>query len=103
MLGLDPVSFARWVPRAWHMLFRGVGEWSVEPSGPGASAVVLTLARLPSDCADHPVWLRSVARSLDALLDLARTRGSAELMPRARGAREAQLELRWMARSPPQP
>jgi hypothetical protein len=101
MFGLDPASFARWVPRAWHMIFRGVGEWTVGELRPGATAVVLTLAHLPSECADHPVWLRSVSRSLSALFDLARVPGSAELPPRARGGHEAQFELRWSAPSGP--
>jgi hypothetical protein len=99
MFGLDPASFARWVPRAWHLIFRGVGQWTVGEQRPGATSVVLTLGHLPSECADHPVWLRSVSHSLGALFDLARVRGQAELPPRAPGAREALFELRWSARS----
>lgn len=98
ILGLDPASFARWVPKAWHMIFRGVGEWTVGAQPPGATSVLLTLGSLPSECADDQVWARSVARSLDALFDLARVRGTVDLPPRAHGGREVQLELRW---SPP--
>ena len=99
ILGLDPASFARWVPRAWHMLFRGVGEWSAAEEG--AAGAVLTLARLPIECAEHPVWLRSVARSLDALFDLARVQGTVELAPRAQGAAQAVFRLRWTPRREP--
>lgn len=98
MFGLDPASFARWVPRAWHMIFREVGDWTVGALPPGATAVPLTLARLPAECADHPVWLRSVSHSLSALFDLARVHGAATLSPRAPGAREAVFELHWTAR-----
>jgi hypothetical protein len=98
ILGLDPASFGRWVPKGWHLLFRGVGEWTVVPPSPGVAVVSLTLAQLPQPCADHPVWLRSVARSLDALLDLAQVRGSADLLPRDRGSGQATFELRWQPR-----
>lgn len=99
ILGLDPASFARWVPRAWHMLFRGAGEWSVAEDGPAGA--VLTLARLPVECAEHPVWLRSVARSLEALFDLAKVQGAVELAPRGQGAAQAVFRLRWTSRREP--
>lgn len=99
ILGLDPASFARWVPRAWHLLFRGVGEWSASEDGPASA--VLTLARLPIECAAHPVWLRSVARSLEALFDLAKVKGAAELAPRGAGAPQAVFRLRWTPRREP--
>jgi hypothetical protein len=101
ILGLDPASFARWVPKGWHLIFRGVGEWSVEAPGPGATSVLLRLGKLPGDCADHPVWGRSVARSLDALLDQAQVSGAVALQPRAQGARELQFVMRWSGASEP--
>lgn len=98
MFGLDPASFARWVPRAWNMIFREVGEWKVPEPAAGATAVVLTLGRLPAECADHHVWLRSVSRSMAALLDLAKVSGAVELLPRPKGAGEVQYSLRWTPR-----
>jgi len=98
IFGLDPASFARWVPRAWHLIFRELGEWTVGSIDPSATSVVLTLARLPADCAEHPTWLRSVARSIGALFDLAKVQGVVELPPRAHGASQAQFVLRWTRR-----
>lgn len=98
IFGLDPVSFLRWVPRGWHLIFRGVGEWRVPAVPPGATSVALVLASLPGECAEHAVWVRSVARSIAAVLDLARVAGSVELLPRARGGREVHLSVRWSAR-----
>lgn len=98
IFGLDPASFARWVPRAWTMIFRELGEWTVGAIAPGSSSVVLTLARLPPVCADHPVWLRSVSRSIGALFDLAKVQGTVELPPRAHGASQVQFVLRWTPR-----
>lgn len=99
ILGLDPASFARWVPRAWHMLFRETGEWSV--AGDGPASAVLTLARLPLECAEHQVWLRSVSRSLEAVLDLAKVEGAVELAPRGQGASQAVFRLCWTPRREP--
>jgi hypothetical protein len=98
MFGLDPVSFARWVPRAWHMIFREAGAWRVPEPAPGASALVLVLGGLPAGCADHQVWHRSVACSIAALFDLAQVSGVAEVLPRAPGAREVGFSLRWTPR-----
>jgi len=95
MFGLDPVSFARWVPRAWHMIFRELGTWSVPETAPGATSLVLTLSDLPGECADHQVWHRSVARSIAALFDLAKVTGVVDLLPRAQGGRAVQYALRW--------
>jgi len=95
MFGLDPVSFARWVPRAWHMIFRELGTWSVPETAPGATSLVLTLSDLPGECADHQVWHRSVARSIAALFDLAKVTGVVDLLPRAQGGRAVQYSLRW--------
>jgi len=98
MFGLDPISFARWVPRAWHMIFREVGVWRVPEPAPATTSIVLTLAELPAACADHQVWHRSVGRSVVALFDLAQVSGVVDLLPRAQGGREVQYALRWTPR-----
>lgn len=98
MFGLDPVSFARWVPRAWHMIFRETGAWRVPEAPPAASSLVLTLEGLPPECADHQVWHRSVSRSISALFDLARVPGVANVQPRTKGEREVRFSLRWEPR-----
>ena len=97
IMGLDPASFGRWVPKGWNMIFRNTGDWEIAEPPPGSTAVTLTLGKLPGDCADHPVWPRSVARSLEALLDLARVSGSLALQPRAPGGRALQFQMRWVA------
>lgn len=101
MFGLDPVSFARWVPRAWHMLFRGVGEWQVEELQPEATSAVLTLARLPRACAEHATWIRSVSHSLGALYDLAQVQGIVEVPLLAQDATQVAFRLRWTPRRAP--
>jgi hypothetical protein len=97
LFGLDPASFARWVPRAWQLIFREVGQWRVEGLAPGATSATLTLARLPAECADHLIWHRSVSRSMSALFDLARVSGTVEAAPPARGG-EVRFALRWTPR-----
>ena len=93
LFGLDPASWARWVPKGWSLLFRGCGEWTVGDARAGQ--VTLTLAAMPPICASDALWVRSVGHSLGALLDLARVRGVVEVAPRAEGASEVAYRLRW--------
>jgi len=93
LFGLEPGSWARWVPKGWQLLFRGCGEWAV--SEVRAGQVILTLASMPAACAGDEVWIRSVGHSLGALLDLAKVRGVVELVPRVAGASQAAFQLRW--------
>ncbi|HTN53651.1 MAG TPA: hypothetical protein VML50_14675 [Anaeromyxobacter sp.] len=95
LFGLDPGSWARWVPKGWSMIFRGTGEWSVGAIRPGEAR--LGLAALPDEAIAHAHWLRSVARSLDALCDLARCTGGMELAAVDLAARRADFVLRWAA------
>jgi len=73
LFGLDPGSWARWVPRGWGLVFKNCGEWSVELLAPGS--VDLALVRPPACCLADAVWLHSLAWSLSAILDLARVEG----------------------------
>jgi hypothetical protein len=93
LFGLEPGSWARWVPKGWQLLFRGCGEWAVTDARAGQ--VTLTLSSMPSACAVDEIWIRSVAHSLGALLDLAKVRGVVELVPRVAGTSQAAFQLRW--------
>jgi len=73
LFGLDPGSWARWVPRGWGLVFKDCGEWLVERSAPGT--VDLALVRPPTCCLADAVWLQSLAWSLSAILDLAHVEG----------------------------
>ena len=96
LFGLDPGSWARWIPRGWNVVFRNCGGWEVERSGPGE--VDLALIAPPARALDDEVWLRSLASSFSSFLVVAKTEGEFALdhVDRARGA--ACYRLRWRAR-----
>ncbi len=90
MFGLDPMSWARWVPMGWSLLFRNCGAWTSETAVPGT--VVLRLSGAPAAAAGDPVWPDSVAASLSALVDMARARGRVEA---ARGPGAIVFTMTW--------
>lgn len=94
VFGIDPASWARWVPRGWGLVFRDCGLWTVEADRVGRR-VVLRCADLPEACAGDAVWLRSVASSFSAMVDFARARGGVALGAVDRAARAATFVMTW--------
>jgi len=93
LFGLDPGSWARWIPRGWGVVFRDCGEWVVDRAERGV--VHAALMAPPPGCLEDDVWLRSVASSFSAFLSIARTEGEFALV-RVDRAREAALyRMRW--------
>ncbi len=95
LFGLDPGSWARWVPRGWGIVFRDCGQWVIDRSERGA--VDLALVAPPDGCLDDELWLRSLASSFSAFILVARTEGDFTFtgVDRARGA--ACYAMRWRA------
>jgi len=93
LFGLDPGSWARWIPRGWGIVFRQCGEWTIDRSDRGA--VDLSLVAPPPGCLDDEVWLRSVASSFSAFLVVARREGEFALDHVDRSREAACYTLRW--------
>jgi hypothetical protein len=93
IFGLDPGSWARWIPRGWGIVFRECGQWVVDRAERGA--VDLALIAPPPGCLDDEVWLRSLASSFSAFLVLTRREGEFELSRVDRGRDAACYTLRW--------
>jgi len=96
IFGLDPGSWARWIPRGWGMVFRECGQWVIDRSEPGA--VDLALVAPPPGALDDEGWLRSLASSFSSFLVVAKCEGEFALdhVDRARDA--ACYRLRWKGR-----
>ncbi len=93
IFGLDPGSWARWIPRGWGVVFRECGQWVIDRSAPGA--VDLALVAPPPGSLDDEVWLHSLASSFSSFLVVARCEGEFAL-DRVDRARDAALyRLRW--------
>jgi len=99
LFGLDPGSWARWVPRGWGLVFRHCGEWVVERSAPGL--VDFALVSPPDCCLGDEIWLQSLAWSLSAILDLAHVEGAFTFEGVDERRQAARFALRW--RPPPGP
>jgi len=95
IFGLDPGSWARWIPRGWGIVFRDCGQWVVDRAGRGA--VDLALLAPPPGCLDDDLWLQSLASSFSAFNLLARTEGEFTLTGVDRARDAACFALRWRA------
>ncbi len=95
IFGLDPGSWARWIPRGWGIVFRDCGQWVIDRSERGV--VDLALLAPPPGCLDDELWLRSLASSFSAFIIVAKTEGEFGLtgVDHDRGA--ALYALRWRA------
>jgi hypothetical protein len=93
IFGLDPGSWARWIPRGWGIVFRECGQWVVDRSEPGE--VDLALVAPPPGCLDDEAWLRSLASSFSAFLLVAKREGAFRLARVDRAREAACYELRW--------
>lgn len=98
LLGRDPGSLARWIPKGWVLMFRDCGRWTVTPAGPGR--VALSLAQMAPPCVEDGDWAESVGSSLGAVISLTGAAGRVELARLDRAAREAGYLMTW---SPPPP
>ncbi len=90
---VDPASFAGWIARGWGLVFRDCGTVIVERGVPGEARLRLT--GLPPACATDEIWVRSVAHSLDAVFDVARTRGECTVAAHDPARGEATFRLAW--------
>ncbi len=93
IFGIDPASWARWVPKGWALIFKDTGAWSVVRVEPGH--VTMRLEGLPDACIRDRVWLSSVASSLSAIIELAKAKGGFDLTDVDLVAVRATYAMRW--------
>lgn len=93
IFGIDPGSWARWVPKGWALVFKDTGAWSVVRVELGE--VTFRLEGLPDACIRDRVWLSSVASSLSAIIVLAKAKGGFELTDVDPVAVRATYAMRW--------
>jgi len=89
---VDAAAFVSWIGKGWVLVFRDCGSWDVERAGEREAS--LRIRDLPAPFTD-PVWLRSVAHSLDAIWDVAKTRGSVTLTGSDPEGRSATYRIAW--------
>jgi len=89
----DTMAIAKWIPKAFDLMYRDYGQFAIEPVSPLHLQVLLT--SMPNELAAHQNWQRSVSSGLHALFFLTGVKGTTELT-RANGAHHGmQVDLRW--------
>jgi hypothetical protein len=89
----DTMAIAKWIPKAFDLMYRDYGQFAIEPVSPLHLQVLLSA--MPTELASHKNWQRSVSSGLHALFFLTGVKGTTELTC-ANGARHGmQVDLRW--------
>jgi hypothetical protein len=93
LFGFDTEALARWIPKAFDLMYRDYGEFKIERVGEGPLKV--ELCAMPHELVHHPNWQRSVGCGLAALFFLTGVKGNVKLdgFDARRGA--MRFALRW--------
>ena len=89
----DTAAIAKWIPKAFELMYRDYGAFAIEQIGP--THVHVALAAMPLELASHKSWQRSVSSGLHALFFLTGVKGSAELTGADAAKRTMSVDLRW--------
>lgn len=89
----DTAAIARWIPKAFDLMYRDYGDFTIEPVSP--LQVNVELSKMPHELAVHENWQRSVCSGLYALFFLTRVKGTAELASVDTARRTLRIALRW--------
>jgi hypothetical protein len=89
----DTASIAKWIPKAFDLMYRDYGAFAIEPVSP--THVTVTLAAMPPELASHRNWQRSVSSGLHALFFLTGVKGGTELTAADAAKRAMRVDLRW--------
>ena len=97
LLGRDPGSLGRWIPRALQLVFRSCGLWTVDATSDHSLA--LTGKSVPAELVRHPLWLRSVAIGMKPLFLITGCDGSSRLAQTRIAEGLAVIEIEWKAQA----
>jgi hypothetical protein len=89
----DTTAIAKWIPKAFDLMYRDYGRFAIEPVAPQHLNVVLSA--MPAELAAHKNWQRSVSSGLHALFFLTGVKGTTELTHANAVQHRMQVDLRW--------
>jgi hypothetical protein len=89
----DTVALAKWIPKAFDIMYKDYGSFEIQELGDGQLNV--ELCGMPPELLAHRNWHRSVASGLYALFFLTGAKGSTELEPLDAQKRSIRIALRW--------
>ena len=91
----DTVAIAKWIPKAFDLMYRDHGRFVIEPLAP--LHLNVSLNAMPQELANHKNWQRSVASGLHALFFLTGVKGTTELTCASATQAELRVDLHWTA------
>lgn len=89
----DTVAIAKWIPKAFDLMYRDYGQFVIEPVSP--LHLNVSLHGMPQELASHGNWQRSVASGLHALFFLTGVKGTTDLTAATAAERVLRVDLRW--------
>ncbi|MES1182494.1 MAG: hypothetical protein ABUL60_01695 [Myxococcales bacterium] len=89
----DTGAIAKWIPKAFDLMYRDYGSFTIEQVAPQHLHVVLSA--MPTELSAHENWQRSVSSGLHALFFLTGVQGTTELTRASGLQRRMQVDLRW--------
>ncbi len=89
----DTVAVAKWIPKAFDLMYRDFGQFKIEPLAP--QHIKVSLSDMPQELARHEHWQRSVSSGLHALYFLTGVSRTTELRSAHGGERTMRVDLRW--------
>ena len=89
----DTAAIAKWIPKAFDLMYRDYGTFVIEPVS--ALAVNVQLSQMPAELVTHENWQRSVCSGLYALFFLTGAKGIAELDHVDVMRRSMRIKLSW--------
>jgi hypothetical protein len=89
----DTASIAKWIPKAFDLMYRDYGMFAIEPVS--SLQVNVELSKMPAELLLHHNWHRSVCSGLYALFFLTGVKGTAELASVDTARRTMRIALRW--------
>jgi hypothetical protein len=93
LFGLDPGGVAKWVPKAFELMYRDYGTFSVDRVG--SAQAVLHLKDMPVELVHSFNWQRSVCSGMHALFFVTRVRGNAQIADIDVERRTMRIALNW--------
>lgn len=89
----DTVAIAKWIPKAFDIMYRDYGRFEIQDLGQGELRV--ELQGMPDELRNHKHWHRSVASGLHALYFLTGAKGTTEIEEVDGQSRSLRIALRW--------
>jgi hypothetical protein len=89
----DTVALAKWIPKAFDIMYRDYGSFVIQEDGP--EQLQVELRDMPAELLDHRAWHRSVANGMHAVFFLTGVKGTSDLVPADPRERCLRVALRW--------